>query len=119
KKGSKNSQVKTLQQALIGKYGAAILPKYGADGDFGTETANALKKAGLPATIDESTYYVIVQGSSSGTDKATLANKLLTAADRRDFNGALNLLKQMSTKEDYRQVSNIFSQQRLRGVRQT
>ena len=119
KKGSKNNQVKALQQALIAKYGAAILPKYGADGDFGTETAAALKKAGLPATIDDSTYYVIVQGSGSATDKTTLATKLLTAADRRDFAGALGLLKQLNTKEDYRQVSDLFSQQRLRGVRQT
>jgi hypothetical protein len=31
-------------QSLIAKYGKSILPKYGADGDFGTEAANALKK---------------------------------------------------------------------------
>ncbi len=119
KKGSRNSQVKTLQQVLIAKYGAPILPKYGADGDFGTETAAALKKAGLPATIDESTYYVIVQGSGMGKDNTILATKLLTAADRRDFAAALSLLKQLNTKEDYRQVSDQFSQGRLRGVRQT
>lgn len=119
KKGSRNTQVKSLQQALIAKYGAGILPKYGADGDFGTETATALKKAGLPVTIDESTYYVIVQGSGTITDKTTLASKLLLAADRGDFAGTINLLKQLNTKEDYRQVSDLFSQQRLRGVRQT
>ena len=119
KKGNKNELVKSLQLALIAKYGASILPKYGADGDFGSETATALAKAGLPAAIDESTYYVIVQGSSSATDKSTLASKFLTAAANGDFNGVLGLLKQMKTKEDYRQVSDVFVQLRLRGVRQT
>ncbi len=117
KKGSKNARVKALQQALIAKYGPSILPNFGADGDFGTETAAALKKAGLPASIDESTYYVVVQVSS--TDKAALSSKLLTAAARGDFSGTMTLLRQMTTKEDYRQVSDLFSQQRLRGVKQT
>jgi hypothetical protein len=119
KKGSKGSLVKALQQALIAKYSASILPKYGADGDFGSETVTAVAKAGLPATIDESTYYVFVQGSSSVTDKSALAAKFLTAASNKDFNTVMSLLKQMSTKEDYRQVSNIFVQSILRGVRQT
>lgn len=119
KKGSKGTMVKALQQALIAKYGAGVLPKYGADGDFGSETASALTKYGLPTTIDESTYYVIVQGGSSAPDKSTLANKFLTAATSANFSTVLSLLKQMSTKDDYKQVSAIFSQYRLRGVRQT
>ena len=119
KKGSKNELVKSLQLALIAKYGAGILPKYGADGDFGSETVAALTKAGLPSTIDETTYYVLIQGSSSVTDKSALANKFLTAAENGDFNTVLSLLKQMKTKEDYKQVSEIFVQFRLRGVRQT
>jgi hypothetical protein len=119
KKGSKGTLVKTLQQALIAKYGASVLPKYGADGDFGSETISALAKAGLPATIDESTYYVVIQGSSSVTDKSAFAGKFLTAAIAKDFNTVISLLKQMATKEDYKQVSALFSQSRLRGVRQT
>jgi hypothetical protein len=119
KKGSRNELVKSLQLALIAKYGAGILPKYGADGDFGSETVTALAKAGLPATIDESTYYVIVQGSSSAVDKSALAGKFLTAAEYADFKTVLSLLKQMRTKEDYKQVNEIFIQYRLRGVRQT
>jgi hypothetical protein len=39
KKGSKGELVKKLQLAL----GVDKLPKFGADGDFGTETLNALK----------------------------------------------------------------------------
>ncbi|MBO9565541.1 MAG: hypothetical protein J7621_22380 [Niastella sp.] len=119
KKGSKGDLVKSLQQALIAKYGASILPKYGADGDFGSETVAALAKAGLPATIDESTYYVVVQGNSSVTDKNAMAGKFLTAAAAGDFSTVMNLLKQMKTKQDYQQVSAIFVENRLRGVRQT
>jgi peptidoglycan hydrolase-like protein with peptidoglycan-binding domain len=119
KKGSKGEAVRALQQALIDKYGAGILPRYGADGGFGTETVNALKKAGLPTTIDESTFYVLTQGSSSSTDKSSLATQLLNAALNRNFNVVMNGLKQLKNKEDYRQVSGVFSQYRLRGVRQT
>lgn len=43
-KGSKGELVKTFQEALIAKHGKSILPKYGADGDFGSEMAAALKK---------------------------------------------------------------------------
>lgn len=119
KKGSKGQLVKALQQALISKYGVSILPKYGADGDFGSETVAALVKAGLPAVIDESTYYVFVQGSGSATDKSALASKFLAAATTSNLSTVLGLLKQMNTKEDYKQVSAAFSQLRLRGVRQT
>jgi hypothetical protein len=39
KKGSKGALVQRLQLAI----GVSNLPKFGADGDFGTETQNALK----------------------------------------------------------------------------
>ena len=42
KNGSENEQVRTLQRLLIAK--GYKLPKYGADGDFGAETENAVKK---------------------------------------------------------------------------
>jgi hypothetical protein len=41
KKGSKGALVQRLQLAI----GTSNLPKFGADGDFGTETQNALKAA--------------------------------------------------------------------------
>ena len=121
KKGSKGSKVKKMQQALISKHGSSILPKYGADGDFGSETAKALKKEGLPATINESAYNVIVGGgggsSSGGTAK--IAEGLHSAAQSDNFNTALNLLKKIDSKEDYEQVSTAFEDYRLGGVRQT
>ena len=35
KRGSKGNRVTLLQNALVKKYGAGILPKYGVDGMFG------------------------------------------------------------------------------------
>lgn len=43
KRGSKGNEVKKLQQALIAAYGTGILPKFGADGDWGSETDGAVK----------------------------------------------------------------------------
>jgi peptidoglycan hydrolase-like protein with peptidoglycan-binding domain len=48
KKGSSGSIVVLLQQALTKKY----LPKFGADGDFGTETEAAVQKLLGKKTID-------------------------------------------------------------------
>ena len=43
-KGSKGDCVKQLQQALINAFGKAVLPKYGADKDWGSETDKAVKE---------------------------------------------------------------------------
>ncbi|MFI5195706.1 MAG: peptidoglycan-binding protein [Chitinophagales bacterium] len=118
KKGSKGDKVKQLQEALIEKYGASILPKFGADGDFGSETAKALSKAGMPATISESAFNVIVGGGDSTTHEQ-LAEKLHEAASGGNFNSAVSLLKKIEGKDDYEQVSNAFSELRLGGVRKT
>jgi len=48
KKGSKGALVQRLQLAL----GKDKLPKFGADGDFGTETQNAVKAATGKTQID-------------------------------------------------------------------
>ena len=123
KRGSKGEKVRQLQQALTAKYGNGILPKYGADGDFGSETQNALKKKGFPATITESTFNVITQGTGEGaaTTSAivTLAEKLYNAAAAHNLDSVLKLLANIKGKDDYQQVSNSFMQHRLHGVRQT
>lgn len=121
KKGSKGENVKQLQEALIEKYGKSILPKYGADGDFGSETLNALKAKGFPASITESIFNVITEGQSAtgGNSAETLAQKLFDAADNRNITSVVNLLKGIKNKDEYQQVSNSFMQHRLNGVRQT
>jgi hypothetical protein len=123
KKGSKGDNVRHLQQALIDKYGNSILPKFGADGDFGSETQNALKKKGLSVSISESTFNVITQGGGEGAASTSaivnLGEKLYNAASAKNLNSVLSLLKSIKNKDDYQQVSNSFMQHRLHGVRQT
>src|SRR5688572_2802680 len=65
KKGSKGNEVRLLQEAMMEKYGKHILPTYGADSDFGTETINALKKLGLPIIINETTFNTLTQNVSA------------------------------------------------------
>lgn len=117
KRGSKGDKVQLLQEALIAKYGKTALPRYGADGDFGSETINALKKAGLPTTITESTFNVLTQGLRG--DKSTLGKDLYQAATERNFSKVLSLLKTMSSAEDYATANEVFKTYRLNGVRQT
>ena len=117
KRGSKGDKVKALQEALIEKFGKTIMPHYGADGFFGAEMIAALKKLKLPATINETTYNVLVQGHVS--TKTTSAQKLYEAATKSDFKTALALLKTIKSKDDCQQVVNEFRNFRINGVRQT
>ncbi|MBI3502299.1 MAG: hypothetical protein HY063_10945 [Bacteroidetes bacterium] len=117
KKGSKGTKVKTLQDALIAKYGRDILPRYGADGDFGNEMATALAKKNLPDTIDENTYNVLVK--TTGFDASQLAKSLYKDAVNKDISGVISSLKKMRTKDDYSAVSSEFKKYSLRGVSQT
>ena len=106
-----------MQEALIAKHGKTILPRYGADGDFGTETLNALKKIGLPTTVTESTFNVLVQGTK--IDPSALGKDLYNATVAKNFSKVLSLLKQIQTTDDYKAASEIFKLNRINGVRQT
>lgn len=119
KKGSKGEMVRQMQQALIDKYGSSVLPKYGADGDFGNETLNALKKKGLPVVVTESAFNVLTQGESGSSGNNGLAEQLYKGAQNKSFSSVISLLKKINNKDQYQQVSNSFMQLRLKGVRQT
>jgi hypothetical protein len=118
KQGSTGEQVKALQNMLIGKYGAAVLGKYGADGKFGPALSDALKAKGLPTVIDENTYHVLVNATSN-LDAPGLAQKIYTATLTRNFAALLPLLQQLKSTKDYSLVGENFKQFRLAGVRQT
>lgn len=118
KRGSKGDKVRNLQEALIAKHGKQILPRYGADGDFGSEMVVALKKLKIPASIDESTYNVLVQGHTE--TKVSMAQQVYATASKKDFPKTIQLLKRLKTKDDYKEVSDEFKNYRLNGgVRQT
>jgi len=117
KRGSKGDKVKQLQNALIAKYGKNIMPRYGADGDFGSETVNALKKAGLPATINENVFNVLTKGTK--VEPYSIGEDLYKAADAKNYNKAISLLKQIQSVDDYTSANEVFKQNRIKGVRQT
>ncbi|MBI4929889.1 MAG: hypothetical protein HY841_03940 [Bacteroidetes bacterium] len=117
KKGSKGAKVKTLQQSLIAKYGKRILPKYGADGDFGSETVNALKKLNLPEEIDDSTFNVLTKGNAINASE--VAKTLYKNAVNKNLAQVLFTLRGMKSREDYSAASEEFKKYPLRGVRQT
>ena len=118
KRGSKGDKVRAMQEMLIAKFGKQILPRYGADGDFGPEMSAALKKLKMPPSIDESTYNVLMQGHK--VTSTSLAQQIFAAASKGDFAGTVKLLKQLKNKDDYRTTSDEFKNYRLGGgVRQT
>ena len=117
KKGNRGAKVKALQEALIAKYGKSVLPKWGADGDYGSELETALKKYGINTSVDESTYNLLVKGNAP--EGALLAQQLVAAAISSNFNAAMAALKQLRNTSDYTSVSNAFKEYRVRGVHQT
>lgn len=116
-KGSKGANVKLLQQALIAKYGKSILPKFGADGDFGSETVSALKKSGLPSAIDLSTFNVLVQPVK--VNPTAIGKELYAATISKNYSKALAALKKMQSTADYSTANEVFKEGRIDGVRQT
>ncbi|MFT3843681.1 MAG: hypothetical protein QM725_01410 [Lacibacter sp.] len=119
KKGSKGEKVKQLQLALINRYGSSVLPKYGADGDFGSEVVSALKKINMPDTITESMFNVLTQSSKTNTDAATIGKELYKAAITKNLNQTISLLKKLTSSDDYNKANEQFKLGRINGVRQT
>lgn len=117
KKGSKGNNVKLLQQALLAKYGKSILPKYGADGDFGSETSSALQKLNLPTMVDQSTFNVITQVIK--VDFAALGKQLYNATVSKNYTAALSLLKKMQSTTDYSTANETYKEGNINGVRKT
>ncbi|PHR45470.1 MAG: hypothetical protein COA32_13595 [Fluviicola sp.] len=129
KKGSRGTLVKNLQNALIKKYGSSILPRYGADGQFGSETQNALKSKGHPTVVDSQTFTQIVLGAgSSSTDSAPtsaissasqISSMLHSAIDSDNFSKAIAALNNITSVSKYSEVNAIFKQTRVGLVRMT
>lgn len=126
-RGSKGDLVKNLQEALIQQYGTKILPKYGADGGFGTETQKALLSKGLPISIDSDTYTKILLGSGSnsrGSSSSTsstneIAITVYKAIIKDNFSEAMRGLKKIKNVNQYKEVNTHFKEKRLGLVRMT
>ncbi len=134
KKGSRGDLVQNIQEALIQKYGAEILPKYGADGIWGTELESALIAKGFPTTVDAETFSKIVAKvdttavtttTTTGETTKTKFNPSLLATNLRvaviddDFDRSISLLKKIWTVSGYTKVNDSFKEKRIDGVRKT
>jgi hypothetical protein len=138
KKGSRGEFVKNLQNALIQKYGASVLPKYGADGVWGSELTKALTDNKLKTVIDNTTYTDYVTGnfnsqpSTIDPSKTTASSGIVTkvfnsiipswvtnpslkigwqlfdAAKAKNIDATITLLKQIANVNDYGTASQGF-----------
>jgi hypothetical protein len=68
KKGSRGELVKNLQNAIIQYFpNEKPLPKYGADGQWGSEVEKFLTDHGLKTVIDNTTYTDYITGNFTGS----------------------------------------------------
>jgi hypothetical protein len=87
KQGSKNDCVKKLQQALIANLGAAVLPKYGADGTWGSETQKAMANyTGVSIVPTDANLQQIINLMGTNLQASIPANKNLSEKLITDFN---------------------------------
>lgn len=135
-KGSRGEHVRNLQNALIQKYGAALLPNWGADGVWGSELTNALNAKGLKTVIDNATYQNYITGnfgsaSSSVPSKPTGSSSvtnvikavipswvtdpniktgfmLFDAAKTKNLAASIALLSKLKNTNDYSSASQGF-----------
>jgi hypothetical protein len=131
KSGSKGIFVENLQNALIKKYGAGILPKYGADKKWGTEMTKALTDKGLKTVIDQTTYTDYITGNFSGTPSGTtpdnspapnndgnpftqIGRDIRTAAQAFDIGKTVAALQKIKSVTQYQAASVGFKEEDLR-----
>lgn len=124
--GAKGDKVLSLQQALIRSYGTSILPGFGADGQFGSELATALRSKGYGIPLSEADYGKITQEKKQETpnplvafDPAAVAKGIFYAIRAKDFNTALILMKSIRNTTDYSSVSRELMNYWIDGVRKT
>lgn len=110
KRGSRGTRVTQLQQAI-----ARTTPGLAIDGQFGTQTASALKAAGFSETVDE-TLFNKITGSAKALltvvfNPAALALSLYTGAQAKNIAQVLSVLKQMKTVSEYSAVNEYYKKQ--------
>lgn len=93
KQGSKGDMVRQLQNALITAYGSSVLPKYGADADWGSETTTAVRNklgvAQLNSQVDFDKAIEKLQGVVSTANNSSRGHMLV---DKWKGNSTLQLM---------------------------
>lgn len=110
KRGSRGSRVTMLQQAL-----AKTSPSISIDGQFGPQTAGALKAAGYPDVVDQALFNKITGSSKTAMtvvfNPGTVASTLYRAAQAKDITGVLSALKQIKSGSEYSSVNDYYKKQ--------
>ena len=75
KKGSKGNKVREIQQILVG-IDANALPKYGVDGDFGSETESALFRYLNKKSVDNQDDMITLNGLKDAAQSQNLQNSV-------------------------------------------
>jgi hypothetical protein len=126
KQGSKGTKVRELQQGIMRLYGKAALPRFGADGQFGTELESALRSKGFQIPLPESDFEKITKEKTASPpktlisfDPSTIAKGIYYSIVAKDFDSARTLLKTIKNTKDYSSVSAHFKNYRVNGVHQT
>jgi len=83
KKGSRGDLVAALQNALIAAYGKALLPKYGADADWGTETDTAVQsKLGITQIADKTQFNSIITSLKTSAAAQQITSAAISKAQQ-------------------------------------
>ena len=109
KRGSKGQRVATLQQAL-----SRTTPSIAIDGQFGPQTASALKSAGYPAIVDEPLFNEITSGRTAMMlvfNPSGIASALYRSSQAKDLARTLSSLKQIKSVSDYASVNEYYKKQ--------
>lgn len=110
KRGSSGTRVTMLQQAL-----AKITPSIMIDGQFGPQTAGALKTAGYPEIVDE-TLFNKITGSTKGSvqvvfNPSALAESLYKGAQAKNLAQVMDILKRLKSVTEYSAVNEYYKKQ--------
>ena len=130
--GSKGDQVRLLQQSLIRTYGASLLAKHGADGQFGSELDSALRSKGYGVPLQESDFFKITGAKKEQVQEvqktpasllafnpAAIARGIYFSLIAKNFNSAFILLKSIKNKTNYSLVNEQFKNYKIGGVSQS
>jgi len=108
RRGSRGTRVSLLQQAL-----SKTSPAIAVDGQFGPQTASALKSAGYPEVIDEALFNKITSSASLTVtfNPALLASSLYAAVQQRNLEQVTAVLRQMKNTSEYASVNEYYKKQ--------
>jgi hypothetical protein len=110
-KGSKNDKVKQLQTLLIQRFGKSLLPKFGADGYFGTELLTALQSKNIPVPVTEQAFTTL-----TSIDPKAIVDGIIRGLNNNNFAVAYGYLKQIRNTAEYKTAGELFRARRYGGV---